>query len=80
MTHGLLAMLDPEYRAQYEAQRSEEDRRRDHAVARVAELYFCTADVARQWLDVTDQQAIEQAQRILNAEPYTDIPVEHTYH
>ena len=77
---GLLAHLDPEVRAAYEAQRSEEERRREYAAERLSALYFCTMEAAHCWLDVNDQQAIEQAQRIMKSEAYTDIPVEHTYH
>lgn len=39
-----------------------------------------TPDSARAWLDANDAHAIETAQRILNSEPYTDIPVDHWYH
>jgi hypothetical protein len=65
MTHGLLAFLDPEVRARYEAQLSEEEKRREYAAERLSALYFCTRESARSWLDMNDREAIEQAQRIM---------------
>jgi hypothetical protein len=53
---GLLAMLDPEYRAWWEAQRSEEDKRRQYAASRLSALYLCTDASACSWLDRWEQE------------------------
>ncbi|RZM98716.1 hypothetical protein CWO91_36830 [Bradyrhizobium genosp. SA-3] len=53
---------------------------RNALVAHLANWAGTTPDNARAWLDANDAQAIETARRILNSEPYTDVPVEHSYH
>ncbi|MEY9465830.1 hypothetical protein ABH973_006243 [Bradyrhizobium ottawaense] len=72
MSHGILSFLDPEVRARWEAERTEEERRRDYAVKRLAECFVCPVDVARAWLDKEDAEAIDTATRILSSELHTD--------
>jgi hypothetical protein len=55
-----------------------EERRR--IVERIAEHYGCGYEAAREWLNAQDAHAMHTAQRLLAAEPYTDIHVDHWYH
>jgi hypothetical protein len=77
---GLLAYLDPANRAEIDQILTEHKSQRDYAASRLSALYFCTMESARRWLDMNDQEAIEQAQRIMKSEPYTDIEVQGSYH
>ena len=48
---GLLACLDPDYRAVIEAKLAEREVIRSYAASRLSALYFCTDEAARLWLD-----------------------------
>jgi hypothetical protein len=77
---GILAFLDPEVRAHHEAKRSEEERRRDYAIERIAALSGCRCAAARAWLDDDDAEAIAAARRRMRAGAYTDIAVDGWLH
>jgi len=70
---GLLDLIaDPDFWAEVEE--------RNALVAHLAKWAGTTPESARAWLDANDAHAIETAHRLLNSEPYTDVPVEHWYH
>ena len=58
----------------------EEISKRLSLIEHIAQWAGTTPDIAQDWLDAQDLAAIETAERILASEPYTDIPVPHTYH
>lgn len=53
---------------------------RKELIERLAEWSGCDYEAARIWLDAQDAHAMETAERILAAEPYTAVPVDHSYH
>jgi hypothetical protein len=53
---------------------------REQLIQRLADWFGFDCESARCWLDIQDAHAMATAQRILEAEPYTDIPVGHWYH
>lgn len=54
--------------------------KRRQLIEHLANWAGCGYDEARIWLDWQDAEAISTAERILAAEPYTDIPVAGWYH
>ncbi len=70
---GLLdRLLDQAFMAQLDERRQ--------LVATLADRFGCSKDAAEAWLEATDDAALAQANRILQAAPYTDIPVVGSYH
>jgi hypothetical protein len=56
------------------------EQERKALIDRLADWAGTTTDQAKAWLDAHDAYAIDTARRKLEAEAYTDVPVDHWYH
>jgi hypothetical protein len=62
---GIFSFLDPSF----QEERRLEEQRRNHAIQRVSQMYNCTLDAAKAWLDRSDEVAIMLASQRLNGKP-----------
>jgi hypothetical protein len=62
---GIFSFLDPAF----QKERQLEEQQRDYAIQRVSEMYNCTLDAAKAWLDRSDEVALMLASQRLNGEP-----------